>query len=142
MENTPLLCACGCGRELRRAKYPSQQGQYVRGHNPSVKLTDANIQERFWARVNRTDGCWLWTGEASAHFGYGRLNVKGRRTRAHRFSWELANGPIPVGKFLLHSCDNPLCVRPDHLRLGDQAENMRDMHARGRDRHSRKRSAA
>lgn len=127
-----IYCACGCGLQLKRAAYPSQQATYRRGHNPSVKLTAADVERRFWSKVQKTETCWLWTGEASSHFGYGRLHVNGRRTRAHRYSWELHNGAVPEGKFLLHSCDNPRCVRPEHLRVGTQRENMADKTARGR----------
>lgn len=133
-----MTCACGCGGVLRIAKYPSQQATWLRGHNrPSH--AESNIVKRFWSRVRKTRGCWIWTGDSSAHFGYGRLHVKGRRVRAHRFAWLLLVGPIPTGKFVLHGCDNPLCVRPHpkHLHLGTQAENMAEMHARRRDRHSK-----
>jgi HNH endonuclease len=95
--------------------------------------------ERFWRRVEKGDGtgCWLWTGCVD-DCGYGVLWVrregKDRNEKAHRYSWELANGPIPAGKWVLHSCDNPPCVRPDHLYLGDHQRNMDDMYARGRGR--------
>ncbi len=139
----PALCACGCGGELKIARYPSHQTIWLRGHNRPSHAAPA-IERRFWSRVRKTPDCWLWNGESSANFGYGRLNVKGRRTRAHRFAWELLIGPIPTGKFVLHGCDNPLCVRPDpkHLHLGDQAQNMAEMHARRRDRHSIAKGAA
>lgn len=78
------------------------------------------------------DQCWQWQGVVDAGVGYGRL---GRRW-AHRVSWELANGrPIPPGLFVLHSCDNRLCVNPAHLRVGTHDENMQD--AVDRDRLSR-----
>lgn len=82
------------------------------------------------ARVNVTDGCWTWTG--STRNGYGRASYHDVSWQAHRLSWFLHNGPIPEGMFVLHHCDNPPCVRPDHLYLGDHAQNMRDRTARGR----------
>jgi hypothetical protein len=91
-------------------------------------------EERFWAFVPvRGDGCWEWSGSVTEK-GYGQFG-DGRRpnnVRAHRFSWELANGPIPDGRIVLHSCDNPPCVNPAHLRLGSDAENTADMIAKGR----------
>lgn len=86
--------------------------------------------DMFWARVNKTDGCWLWTGCTNGR--YGKLSVGGPEVRAHRFSWELANGPVPDGLNVLHNCDTPLCVRPDHLFLGTQKRNMDDMNEKGR----------
>lgn len=82
----------------------------------------------FWERVRKGDGCWEWTGFVRKD-GYGQF---GRSKAAYRAAWELANGPIPPGAHVLHSCDNRLCVRPDHLRLGTHGDNMADMAARGR----------
>jgi hypothetical protein len=62
--------------------------------------------------------------------------------RAHRFAWIEANGPVPAGLHVLHTCDNPLCVRPSHLWLGTQAENLADMTAKGRRYYPSKRKAA
>lgn len=90
--------------------------------------------ERFMSRVAvDPDGCWLWTGLADQH-GYGRIHFEGRVTRAHRVSWMIHEGPIPEGQKVLHRCDTPACVRPDHLFLGTQADNMADMNAKGRGR--------
>ncbi len=90
------------------------------------------VWERFWAKVNKTEGCWLWTGAKQGK--YGALTIPGRREplRAHRLSWELHNGPIPDGLWVLHHCDNPPCVKPEHLFLGDRRDNMLDAAAKGR----------
>lgn len=64
--------------------------------------------------------------------GYGNFSVAGVSISAHRFSWELHHGPIPAGMFVCHRCDNPPCVRPDHMFLGTNADNNRDMRDKGR----------
>jgi hypothetical protein len=88
--------------------------------------------ERFWAKVDKTENCWLWTASRQS-FGYGTFMLtKGKFARAHRFSWELHNGPIPEGLFVLHHCDVPWCVNPDHLYLGTNRDNARDRKERGR----------
>lgn len=90
------------------------------------------IEERFWAKVNKTETCWLWTG-AKQRLGYGHISIGNDRfTSAHRLAYELANGPIPDGLFACHRCDNPACVRPDHLFLGTQQDNLRDAWRKGR----------
>ena len=86
---------------------------------------------RFWANVQKTNGCWEWTGGKHAP-GYGRLFVATKEMRAHRFSWLIHNGRIPDGLFVCHKCDNPNCVNPEHLFLGTHQDNMDDMVAKGR----------
>lgn len=83
----------------------------------------------FWAKVIKTDSCWGWTASGQR---YGKLRVSGVYVNAHRFSWELHNGPIPEGMFVLHHCDNPPCTNPEHLYLGTNSDNMVDMVRRGR----------
>lgn len=78
--------------------------------------------------------CWLWTGTKDS-YGYGYFQVAPRTPRkASRVSWELANGPIEGGLWVLHKCDNPPCVRPDHLFLGTAQDNTDDMIRKGRRR--------
>lgn len=88
---------------------------------------------RFWNKVQKTDSCWNWTGATT--YGYGVMG-RGRSDegimRAHRFSWELHIGPIPNGLWVLHHCDNPSCVNPEHLFLGTQTDNMQDASRKGR----------
>lgn len=90
----------------------------------------AEIPEvRYYRFVDRTnkDGCWLWTGTCSPE-GYGRFQLRtGKPVQAHRFGWELSHGPISPNHFICHSCDNPPCVRPDHLFVGTPKDNTRDM---------------
>jgi hypothetical protein len=88
------------------------------------RLTD----EMFLSHVVRGEGCWEWIGNRNSS-GYG---ITRGRIRAHRMSYELFCSPIPVGALVLHRCDNPPCVRPDHLFLGTQQDNMSDMIAKRR----------
>lgn len=85
----------------------------------------------FWSRVERTDGCWIWTGRREGR-GYGRFGAAPRRWSAHRLAWTLTYGPIPDGMFVCHRCDNPPCVRPDHLFLGTNSDNLLDASRKGR----------
>lgn len=85
----------------------------------------------FWTHIEKTDDCWLWHGARNS-FGYGSLGKNYRYRNAHRFSWYLEHGDILVGQFVLHRCDVPACVRPDHLFLGDARDNSHDMCRKGR----------
>jgi hypothetical protein len=88
----------------------------------------------YWRHVSKGDGCWLWTGSRRPD-GYGVVHLpRGKQTRAHRLIYEAVVGPIPSGLHLMHTCDNPPCVNPAHLRPGTQRENLADMTAKGRRR--------
>src|ERR1700756_2891954 len=118
-------CEMHYARWRRHGKPDAVKFQYLRGR----------VEDRFWAKVAKGPGCWEWQGKR--HYkGYGHFTVRGqgrRRTlKAHRVSWELANGPIPEGLHVLHSCDNPPCVNPDHLFLGTDMDNVHDRDAKGR----------
>lgn len=89
------------------------------------------VADRFNKKVIKKRGCWSWKG-ATAHFGYGSMNVNGKMDRAHRISWVLHNGPIPKGMLVLHKCDNPPCANPKHLYLGTQSDNIKDAYKRNR----------
>ncbi len=88
-------------------------------------------EQRFWSKVQRSDGCWEWQGSLAVG-GYGQIMSSRRRCFTHRASWEINVGTIPPGLHVLHRCDNPSCVRPDHLFLGSHADNMADKAAKGR----------
>lgn len=87
----------------------------------------------FWKYADRRgdDDCWPWNGVCDQH-GYGRVNFMNSKFKAHRVSYEMANGPIPLGLIVRHKCDNPNCVNPRHLEVGTQKDNMKDALIRGR----------
>jgi hypothetical protein len=89
------------------------------------------LEERFWKSVKKTDGCWFWIAAASQD-GYGEISIKGKNVGAHRISWVLHYGEIPDGLWVLHKCDNPPCVRPDHLFLRTQKHNLADAASKAR----------
>jgi len=104
-------------------------------------MTQSPLEARFWSNVNK-DGpvpahcpelgkCWNWTGRRN-EFGYGITWQRPRETRAHRLSWVIHFGVIPDGLCVLHKCDNPACIRPDHLFTGTKLDNLRDAVAKGR----------
>lgn len=85
---------------------------------------NSSISDRFWAKVNKTETCWLWTGSKTPD-GYGGFWVGGRLRRAHRFSYESFVGTLDVNLQIDHLCKVPSCVRPSHLEQVTQRENMR-----------------
>ena len=94
-------------------------------------------ENRFWSFVCKCDinECWLWTG-AKFKDNYGAFWVDGKSVRAHRVSYELAKGKITDGLCVLHKCDNPLCVNPNHLFMGSDADNVRDCATKNRRNYS------
>lgn len=94
---------------------------------------EARQSERFWSKVNKdvSGGCWEWIGNMHNN-GYGLIAINKQNWRAHRLSYCIKNGTIPEGMYLMHQCDNKICVNPAHLKPGTHAENMAEMVARGR----------
>lgn len=125
-------CAiCGeraIARRLCRAHYAAA---YARGeHAKFSKLLPEDVFDSRYER--KPSGCWEWTGTRNTA-GYGIFLLPGERAvRAHRYSYERVNGPIPEGMVLMHACDNPPCVNPAHLFPGSRGDNVRDAVAKRR----------
>ena len=98
---------------------------------PMKTYSRGSLTDRFWSQVTITPGCWLWTG-AKTKFGYGRISLNCKGMRVHRLSYEIHIGIIPENMAVLHKCDVPNCVNPDHLFLGDNAINQKDRKEKGR----------
>lgn len=88
-----------------------------------------NDLARFWDKVDRSGECWEWTSQRNGG-GYGLFSLNGKPVYAHRLSYYLSNGVFDG--FVLHKCDNPPCVNPEHLFVGTHQDNMDDMYAKGR----------
>lgn len=123
----PQACRhCGAVLDPRRKKYCTKRCFDIGRKIP--------LAVRFWAKVRKSEGCWEWTS-ATDWDGYGKITSDTQSNvslRAHRVSWEMHFGPIEDGLRVLHTCDNPPCVRPDHLFLGTDGDNTRDAAAKGR----------
>lgn len=126
---------CGCGGETVTAKYTTKKlgtvkgrlRRFIDGHQEHNK----DATPRLWAKVAKSDGCWLWTASKNSK-GYGQFKYKGKMTGSHRVAWILTNGEIPEGLCVLHKCDTPACCNPRHLFLGTQCDNMQDMYDKKR----------
>jgi hypothetical protein len=82
-------------------------------------------EDVFWEKVNKTDTCWLWLSTTN-QYGYGIFLVNKKSLRAHRYAYQLTKGEIPANMVILHTCDNPVCVNPSHLKLGTKDDNNKD----------------
>jgi hypothetical protein len=133
MTQEMIQCACGCGALRTRFDMKGRERRFVRGHDNRGKTIP--IELRFWPFVKKTETCWFWTKQKDKD-GYGKIWFEGKTVRTHRVSWMLDKGEMPpVDRMVLHSCDNPACVNPEHLSLGDVILNAQD--ALSRDRYRR-----
>lgn len=114
------LCLCGCGNPTSLAPQTARGRDLIKGEpRPCLfghrrLATPDEAERRFWRKVQKTDECWLWQGTRDRR-GYGQLRVNKKSRPAHRISYELLVGPIPVGLVIDHLCRNPSCVNPAHL---------------------------
>lgn len=134
---TNLLSCKVCGEVPERLKFPNVRYCSMKCRNiaSSDHSTEA-LMKRFWNKVDRSFGkgpwgdCWEWVGRVDGR-GYGEIKVSGRYKKAHRLAL-FGHGDLMNKLFACHRCDNPKCVRPDHLFAGTALDNVRDMHSKGR----------
>lgn len=131
-------CHCGCGQKTKLATRIHKRLGYIVGEPLRFVNRHSHakpLEQRFWAKVDKNGpvpdhrpelgACWIWIGSKTSN-GYGKISAYRRLDMSHRVSWRLHFEPIPPGMNVLHSCDNPACLRPDHLFLGTTLDNVRD----------------
>ena len=101
-------------------------------YNEFMSYEKHDMATRFWEKVHKTDSCWVWESAIFKQTGYGAFSINNKPYNAHRVSWELTNGIIPTGSYILHHCDNRRCVNPSHLFIGTQKQNIEDCRQKGR----------
>lgn len=133
---TRICTVDGCGQKVDARGLCRKHYQRFRryGTPDDVGPTHAPVEVRFWRYVEKTESCWNWVGKSKNRQGYGQIQSGGKGTPhklAHRLSYEIHKGAIPDGLVVMHSCDNPSCVNPDHLSVGTHSQNTKDAFARG-----------
>lgn len=127
-QTTCSICGCTngdpivlglCGMHYKRLRTRGDVGGPER---EVLSMKGHPTEDRFWAKVNKTETCWLWTASHNG-LGYGNFHAGGQRIYAHRYAYELLVGPIPKGLVLDHLCMTPSCVNPAHLEAVTQREN-------------------
>ncbi len=122
----------GCESKHRGKGFCSKHySRFTNNGTLEIGTIIGNDEKRFWSKVEKTDTCWLWRGALQPN-GYGYFKLAGKNLKAHRYSYYLAHGEEPGAFFVCHTCDNPRCVNPEHLWLGTQLDNIKDMLAKGR----------
>lgn len=122
----------GCESDMLARSWCSSHYQYwLRYGDPLGRPTLVSIEQRFWEKVERTATCWFWKAGRNPD-GYGNFRINGKTEGAHRVAWKITYGAIPDGRQVLHRCDTPPCVNPNHLFLGDHDINMSDKAVKGR----------
>lgn len=127
------MATCVCGAEFTPKRRRVRGGGVTQFCSRGcVNKSPGGLQTTFWKRVEKTETCWLWRGTLNAE-GYGRFRVGSRDLAAHRLALGLSGIAIPIRSRVLHRCDTPACVNPNHLFLGDQLDNVIDMLKKKRD---------
>lgn len=127
--NTRTCTICG-GKEFARGWCHKHWNRWRRHGDPNhVEVIMYDPLARLMSYVKKIGGCWMWQGQQHTN-AYGRTSIGGKKVYPHRLMYELMVGPIPKGLTIDHTCDTPLCVRPEHLEPVTRAENIRRAHAR------------
>lgn len=128
------------GSDENTLKYCRKHLAWLRkyGSTERHRYSQGTVEERFWKFVDKTESCWVWNGSKNAK-GYGLMQgapikgqKRGKTILAHRVSYQLHNGDLGPDDCVLHSCDNPQCTNPAHLRKGTQSENIKEAIAKRR----------